>query len=102
MIRFCNPVLIIVYCLKADDCWEQEDFVPDDQRSQKAVRWYASTLGPDSSKEKISPAAASEAPPHRSSADVSIDQAIGKAIAKNKQKEFSKMSKVERNLLLWK
>lgn len=85
----------------AEYCWEQEDYVPDEQRNQKAVRWYASVLGPDSNPEKASTPAAIDAPPHRSSSDVSIDHAIGKVIAKNSQKKFSKLSKIEKNLLLW-
>ena len=33
------------FSFQAEYCWEQEDYIPDEQRSQKAVRWYASVLG---------------------------------------------------------
>ena len=65
------------------------------------MRWYASVLGPGSNPEKALTAVALDAPPHRSSSDVSVDHAIGKVIAKNNQKKFSKLSKLEQNLLLW-
>jgi lysine-specific histone demethylase 1 len=86
----------------AEDCWDQEDFVPDNLRSQHAVRWYASVLGPGSKNgAQLTTALATDAPPHRWSSDVSIDYSIGKAIAKDKESEFAKMSKVEQSLLLW-
>jgi len=58
-------------------------------------------LGPGSSQDKAAAASSSDAPPHRSSSDVSIDHAMGKVIAKNNQKKFSKMTKIEQNLLMW-
>ena len=65
------------------------------------MRWYASVLGPGSRSDKAAAGLATDAPPHRHSSDVSIDHAIGKAITKDKRREFAKLSEVEQSLLLW-
>ena len=40
-------------------------------------------------------------PPHRLASDVSVDTAVGEAISKYKRTEFAKLSKEERNMLVW-
>jgi hypothetical protein len=42
-----------------------------------------------------------DAPPHRQSSDMSVDHAIGNAIAKHKLSEFSRLSEEERRMLFW-
>ena len=65
------------------------------------MRWYASVLGNGSAHDKAAAPLATDAPPHRSSSDVSIDYAIGRVIAMKNQKKFARMSTIEQNLLLW-
>lgn len=79
----------------ADDVWDAEDYVQEEARHQKAVRWYAEGLcgrGFDLRQH--------DAPSHRHSSDVSIDHAVGKAVAKHKH-EFEKFGEQEHSLLLW-
>jgi len=93
---------------QADDCWALEDVVNGEDRNQTAVRWYASVLSDadaltrDSSVEvKGSRAKAEDAPLHRQSSDMSVDRAIGNAIAHHKLSEFSRLSEDERRMLVW-
>ena len=99
----------------ADDCWSaQEESTTEDQNAQSAVRWYASVLhdmnandetGEGRQKQgKIPPkrrirVEKTSAPPHRQSSDRSIDCEIGKAIAKHKFGEFSKLGPEEHRML---
>lgn len=83
----------------ADDVWESEDYVPDTERSQLAVRWYAEALSKDSIKETS--IQRSDAPPHRHSSDVSIDHALGKVVSKHNHRVFRKFGTDEQSLLLW-
>lgn len=78
-----------------------------DNRNQKAVRWYSSVLKQDSVSSSESTAMPdvglerTDAPSHRYSSDVSMDHAIGNAVAKHKFKEFAKLSKDEHLMLQW-
>ena len=83
-----------------------------------AVRWYSANLKNESNlsagdKKSHSPTKQygdlnedlglkkTDAPPHRRSSDISIDHAIGKAVAKHKFREFSKLSEDEHLMLQW-
>jgi len=83
----------------ADDVWDTEDSIPDDSRTQKAVRWYAAVL--DGSDESHRELPTSDAPTHRKSSDVSIDHSIGQAVAKNIHREFERFGQEHHALLLW-
>jgi monoamine oxidase len=79
----------------ADDVWDAEDYVNEDARQQKALRWYAAGLcNRDVNLRQH------DAPSHRHSSDVSIDHAVGKAVAKHKH-EFVRFGEQEHSLLLW-
>jgi monoamine oxidase len=89
--------------LAAEDIWEdvEERATATSNGSgdrEAVVRWYSSGLG---KKEKKEMPTASEVPRHRQSSDLSIDRAIGKAIAKHKRHDFSRLSKQQHRLLLW-
>jgi len=47
------------------------------------------------------PPLASSPPTHRQSSDISIDNAIGRAILKHKLSDFSLLSDEERRMLVW-
>lgn len=79
----------------ADDVWDSEDYVDEGARDQTAVRWYAEGLRDRNV--KLRP---HDAPSHRHSSDVSIDHAVGRAVAKH-QSEFRKLGEQEHSLLLW-
>lgn len=103
----------------ADDIWGGNDSSEQGTRKQTAVRWYsanlsnASVVASKAAKEaKTSPEkngqtdaelglGRTDAPSHRFSSDVSIDHAIGKAIAKHKFREFSKLTKDQHSMLQW-
>lgn len=57
--------------------------------------------GPEAATSEALGLARTDAPPHRHSSDVSIDCATGKAIAKHKFREFSKLSRDEHLMLQW-
>jgi monoamine oxidase len=66
--------------------------------SQSAIRWYASELrreGEGGEPLRTAPAS------HRRSSDISVDQAIGRAIEKHKSAEFALLSDEERRMLFW-
>lgn len=84
----------------ADDVWDSEDFVPEKDRNQKAVRWYAETLDKEDATTEMN-LRKHDAASHRVSSDVSIDLAIGKAVAKHNHREFRKFGSQENSLLLW-
>jgi len=79
---------------KSDDCW-RETCGTD---LQPPVRWHASVLGDDP---RPSPVVATETPSHRQSHDVSVDCAVGKAIASHKLAQFARSMPAERRMLLW-
>lgn len=104
--------------LGADDCWGSSEGSENTARNQMAVRWYSAGLGggPEDASKVDDPEAPgnnggkrwsssqlkkTDAPPHRYSSDMSIDFAIGKAIAKHKFREFSKLTKDEHSMLEW-
>lgn len=83
----------------AEDVWDSEDYIIEEDRAQKAVRWYAEGLNKNPAKEiKLQQ---HDAPSHRHSSDVSIDHAVGKAVAKHNHREFRKFGEEEHSLLLW-
>lgn len=96
----------MVHYLQTDDCWALEDVANGNTRNQTAVRWYASVLNetdvesqnPKSTKRRPVP---EDAPLHRQSSDMSVDHAIGNAIARHKLSEFSRLSEEERRMLFW-
>jgi len=71
------------------------------------VRWYAmacnadTNLASNGTHSRTPLRNITDAPKHRHSSDVSIDHAMGNAIAKHKKREFSRLSDVENSLLLW-
>ena len=79
--------------------WDVEDLIPDDLRMQTAVRWYAAAL--DGSDNLDSEILSTDAPPHRRSSDISIDNAIGKTIGKHNHREFERFGEEQHALLLW-
>ena len=92
---------------QADDCWGASDTSENGARKQTAVRWYSANLRSDSNVASKAAEDAdlglkkTDAPSHRFSSDMSIDHAIGKAIAKHKFREFSKLTKDEHSMLQW-
>ena len=117
--------------LAADDCWSApEEATTKDSNAQSAVRWYSSVLV-DPSKVDVktsdringsgnagtsTPQIKNEGdgkalkrphvesmsvPRHRQSSDRSVDCEIGKAIAKHKFREFSKLGDEEHRMLLF-
>ena len=116
----CSDVICSSLSLnQADDCWGASDASENGVRKQTAVRWYSANLKSDSKKaaqtmEDFKAATTendqteaglglkmTDAPSHRFSSDMSIDNAIGKAIAKHKFREFSKLTKDEHSMLQW-
>jgi monoamine oxidase len=95
--------------LAAEDCWAVPDLVKTEGPSnpQSAIRWYSSVFMNDEKRKlengdrKESTLEATGAPVHRQSSDRSIDFEVGKAIAKHKLREFSKLSTKEHRMLLW-
>ena len=105
----------------ADDCWgtpetKVEKSWMNTSDPQAAVRWYSSVfvggkekdgLEESNGKEALHLGTSSElpkavgAPPHRRSADRSIDFEVGKAISKHKFREFSRLTLNEHRMLLW-
>lgn len=91
-----------------EDCWasatsgEEADTAAN---VQKAIKWYASVFAKpkDDEGEKKSEKVpeATGVPLHRKSTDQSVDCEIGKAIAKHKLREFSKLGTAEHRMLLW-
>ena len=91
-----------------EDCWTSN--AEDSQDPQTAVRWYASCFSKDYATKK-NPSAGPptdyiasmsvSTPAHRRSNDRSVDCEIGKAIAKHKLREFSKLTTEEHRMLLW-
>ena len=91
-----------------EDCWTSNS--EDSQDPQTAVRWYASCFSKDDAT-KTNPSAGPptdyiasmsvSTPAHRRSNDRSVDCEIGKAIAKHKLREFSKLTTEEHRMLLW-
>ena len=105
-----------------EDCWtttmnEQSDasHLRNGQDPQAAVRWYASGFSKNDANKSDSldttsdtgvvqdfnTATAVNTPVHRRSTDRSVDCEIGKAIAKFKFRDFSKLSAEEHRMLLW-
>lgn len=85
---------------QAENSWALEG-EPDHKpiHSQAAVRWYASGLGDPvvgSGKPK-----ATGVPDHRRSSDISVDRAVGNAIASQQVGNFEKLSEEERRMLFW-
>ena len=106
------------YVEQADDCWGANDRFERGSRNQLAVRWYSANLRDDSGSQtefKRYPLSSgtggatsealglerTDAPSHRHSSDVSIDHAVGKAIAKHKLRDFAQLSKEEHCVLHW-
>jgi lysine-specific histone demethylase 1 len=91
----------------AEDCWKTTDEIARSSKSedpQAAVRWYASVFCGDGSSgrknvRKAPPLVAP--PPHRRSNDLSVDCEIGKAIARYRIRDFSKLTTTEQRMLLW-
>ena len=64
------------------------------------MRWYSSFLNADRKTRGAKPLS-SRPLPHRLSGDVSVDTAIGEAIARKKRADFALLSEEERNMLIW-
>ena len=79
--------------------WDVEDLIPDEFRKQTAVRWYAEALG--GSDKLDSGISSTDAPIHRRSSDISIDNAIGKTVGKHNHREFERFGEEQHSLLLW-
>lgn len=78
----------------------------DHRYNQKVVRWFASGLhdtncSNESAGNDHREPIATDVPPHRKSNDVSVDQAVGNAIANQKFDEFNKLCEEERRMLVW-
>jgi hypothetical protein len=83
--------------IQADDLWGSKARSSAGV-SQSAIRWYASELrreGEGGEPLRTAPAS------HRRSSDISVDQAIGRAIEKHKSAEFALLSDEERRMLFW-
>lgn len=94
--RVTDPSLAV----QAETSWSSEDVGQSALgHNQAAVRWYASVLG--SEKEKGASPLATDVPGHRRSHDVSVDRAVGCAIAKQERVKFEKLSEEERRMLFW-
>jgi hypothetical protein len=83
----------------ADDVWDSDDYTDEENRKQKAVRWYAEGLVDNPT--KVVKLRQQDAPSHRHSSDVSIDHAVGMAVAKHNHRVFRKFGEQEHSLLLW-
>lgn len=87
---------------QADDIWGQDDTKDPDDFGQAAVRWYASALsGKKTQRKNFARPPAVDSAMHRRSSDISVDRAIGNAVAKHKFSEFAKLSKEEHHMLQW-
>jgi monoamine oxidase len=86
----------------ADDSWGAPETILQ-STPQTAVRWYSSVFTGDKKDESANEQQAKPlgVPPHRRSSDYSIDIEVGKAIAKYKLRDFSKLSDIEHRMLLW-
>jgi len=69
--------------------------------SQAAVRWYGSVLGKRDKGRYVREPLATDVGSYRKSSDVSVDRAIGNAIAKEKRAQFERLSEEERRMLFW-
>lgn len=91
-----------------EDCWSNSQ--DNGKDPQTAVRWYASCFSKDdatgnkgSTGEFVDYETSMkvDTPVHRRSNDRSVDVEIGKAIARHKFREFSKLKTEEHRMLLW-
>lgn len=79
-------------------CWGPEEEETKSAENQSAVRWYASGLRGETQGKQPQ---AYATPVHRLSNDVSVDRALGSAIAKQQRRDFESLSDVERRMLYW-
>ena len=91
-----------------EDCWTTSP--ENSQDPQATVRWYASCFSKDDATDGKSSAGKFahyetslkvDTPAHRRSNDRSVDVEIGKAIARHKFRDFSKLKTEEHRMLLW-
>ena len=87
----------------AEDCWmtREDTSIPHGTvDSQAAVRFYGSAFVGDEKNRAKTPTL-SGPPPHRRSNDCSMDNEIGKAIARYHLQDFAKLTEEENRMLLW-
>lgn len=84
----------------AAECWKREENanVVQSKAAQKVCRWYGSVLGKDTDIEQSDPPRTSP-PSHRTSTDITIDNAVGAAM--RGREEFEHLSTQEHSLLRW-
>jgi monoamine oxidase len=81
----------------AEMTWSSNTGRSTDQ--QRSVRWYASVLDKEHTRKQRPPKTG--VPHHRQSSDVSVDHAIGRAVAEKLFDEFQSLSPEERRMLFW-
>ena len=89
------------FFFQANDCWALDDREETIRTKQEAVRWYASVLGESFQGPSDADPLASCPPSHRQSSDISVDNAIGRAILKHQLSNFAFLSEEERRMLIW-
>lgn len=67
---------------------------------QATIRWYSAFLNNRNIRKTVTSSRQSPHP-HRLASDVSVDIAVGQAIARYKRKDFALLSEEERNMLIW-
>ena len=84
----------------AAECWKREESasVVTSKAAQKACRWYGSVLGKNIDGKQSDPPRTSP-PSHRTSTDITIDNAVGAAL--RGREEFEHLSTQEHSLLRW-
>ena len=85
-------------------CWRGEESIDEGIRGREAIRWYSSMLGTDTDARKGIPTVAPHKEAlgsHRDCADISVDEAIGKAVSSGRLGEIASISEDERRVLHW-
>lgn len=84
----------------AAECWKREESanVVTSEAAQKVCRWYGSVLGNNADSEQSDPPRTLP-PSHRTSTDITIDNAVGAAL--RRREEFEYLSTQEHSLLRW-
>ena len=85
----------------ASECWKREESANPGKAAQKVCRWYGAALGKKTegipSGQQVPPR--TSPPSHRTSTDITIDNAVGAAL--KGRDEFEHMSTQEHSLLRW-